>query len=248
LIRLTMPFSSCVAVVRLRIRADSDGPYLETRTMLSQLAPVQNLTPKQSQKRLSFPHNEWAPSRAGITAFTLAPTIAFVLLTVGSAWSQQMPPAKSEQEEVFEQNCNICHGNPATRAPTRQSLHAMSPNFIVEALTDGIMKAPGSALSPEQRVALAEFLTGKKVGAEAPMPGRCDESKMPPLSVNGPSYNGWGANPENWRYQKDPGISAAQLGQLELKWAFGFPGVVAVFGQPTVVGGRVYVGTQSGQV
>jgi polyvinyl alcohol dehydrogenase (cytochrome) len=76
-----------------------------------------------------------------------------------------VPPSQSPQEALFQQNCVVCHGNPAIRAPTRASLHAMSPDFIVEALTDGIMKDQGSALSPEQRVSLAEYLTGRKVGA-----------------------------------------------------------------------------------
>jgi polyvinyl alcohol dehydrogenase (cytochrome) len=173
--------------------------------------------------------------------------VAGVLLGSGSASAQQMPPSQSPQEEVFQQNCAVCHGNPATRAPTRASLHAMSPDFIVEALTNGIMKDPGSTLSPQQRVALAEYLTGRKVGTEAAMAGRCTGTS-PLILLDRPSFNGWGANPENWRYQPDPGISAAQLGRLDLKWAFGFPGVVAVFGQPTIVGGRVFVGTQSGHV
>ncbi len=175
-----------------------------------------------------------------------------VVLLLGAALAsdrasaQQMTAAKSAQEELFQQNCAVCHGNPATRAPTRTSLRAMSPNFIVEALTNGIMKAPGSALTAEQRVALAEYLTGKKVGAETPMAGRC--SGTPPVALSGPSFNGWGANLENWRFQREPGIGASQLKQLDLKWAFGFPGVIAVFGQPTVIGGRVYVGSQSGHV
>ena len=82
----------------------------------------------------------------------------------------------------------------------------MSPDFIVEALTNGIMKAQGSSRSPEQRASLAEYLTG--LGAQAPMAGRCSETRV--FSLNGPSFNGWGANAENWRYQAEPGISATQ--------------------------------------
>jgi hypothetical protein len=37
----------------------------------------------------------------------------------------------------------------------------MSPDFIVEALTNGIMKAQGSSRSPEQRASLAEYLTAR---------------------------------------------------------------------------------------
>ncbi len=174
-------------------------------------------------------------------------TVVSALLASGSASAQPAQPSQSAQETLFQQNCVVCHGNPATRAPTRASLRAMSPDFIVEAVTDGIMKDPGSALTPGQRVSLAEYLTGRKVGAQAPMAGRCTGTP-PPMSLEGPLFNGWGANLQNWRYQPEPGISAAQLERLDLKWAFGFPGVVAVFGQPTLVGGRVFVGTQSGHV
>ena len=89
-------------------------------------------------------------------------------------------------------------------------MRAMSPSFIVETLTSGMMKAQGAALTPEERVALAEYLTGRKVGAETPMAGRC-AAAAPPLSLDGPSFNGWGGNLENWRFQPAPGLTAADL-------------------------------------
>jgi len=103
------------------------------------------------------------------------------------------------------------------------------------------------ALTPEGRVALAEYLTGRKVGDEAPPAGKC-AAPSPPLSLDGPSFNGWGANLENWRFQPDPGLSAADLPRLELKWAFGVPGAILMFGQPTVAAGRVFIGGQNGHV
>jgi polyvinyl alcohol dehydrogenase (cytochrome) len=174
----------------------------------------------------------------------LAGTI--MMFASGLASAQSTPSPQSAQEAAFQQTCAVCHNNPATRAPARDSLHAMSPDFIVEALTNGIMKAQGSDLSPEQRVSLAEYLTGQKLGAQAPMAGRCSETRV--FSLNGPSFNGWGANAENWRYQAEPGISATQLQRLDVKWAFGIPGVVAMFGQPTIVGDRVFIGGQNGHV
>jgi polyvinyl alcohol dehydrogenase (cytochrome) len=65
-----------------------------------------------------------------------------------------------------------------------------------------------------------------------------------------PSWNGWGAGITNARFQ-DAGsarISADQIPKLKLKWAFGFPGAKAVYGQPTVAGGRVYLGVDTGFV
>jgi polyvinyl alcohol dehydrogenase (cytochrome) len=151
------------------------------------------------------------------------------------------------QAAMFQQHCAMCHDNPATRAPGRASLQAMTPRFVVNALTSGIMQGPGAALSPAQRVAIAEYLTGKKLSDEVAMAGRCTGTP-PAFSLKGPAYNGWGANAENWRYQPSPGIAAADLSRLEVKWAFGFPGAVAAFGQPTVAGGRVFVGSQNGHV
>jgi polyvinyl alcohol dehydrogenase (cytochrome) len=43
-------------------------------------------------------------------------------------------------------------------------------------------------------------------------------------------------------------LPANQVPQLKLKWAFGFPSVNRAFAQPTVVGGRVFVGSASPMV
>jgi polyvinyl alcohol dehydrogenase (cytochrome) len=76
-----------------------------------------------------------------------------------SAAESQAPDA-SVQEASFEQHCAACHAIPTTRAPTRSSMRAMAPSFIVEALTSGMMKAQGSALTSEERVALARVPDG----------------------------------------------------------------------------------------
>ena len=109
------------------------------------------------------------------------------------------------------------------------------------------MQAQGSALSASERVSLAEYLTGQKIGAMAFSAGRYTGAPRR-FSLDGPSFNGWGGTPRNWRYQPRPGISATQLDRLAVKWAFGFPGAVASFGQPTIAGGRVFAGSQNGHV
>ena len=66
----------------------------------------------------------------------------------------------------------------------------------------------------------------------------------------GPRWNAWGVNTSNTRYQDaaGAGLSAADVPRLRVKWAFGFPGELSVDSQPTVAGGRVFAGTQSGAV
>jgi cytochrome c553 len=60
----------------------------------------------------------------------------------------------SAESAMLERACAACHAIPTTRAPTRSSMRAMSPSFIVDALTSGVMKAQGSALTSEERVAV----------------------------------------------------------------------------------------------
>jgi polyvinyl alcohol dehydrogenase (cytochrome) len=65
-----------------------------------------------------------------------------------------------------------------------------------------------------------------------------------------PNWNGWGASITNARFQSAAGAQLApnQVARLKLKWAFGFPGAKAVYGQPTVAGGRVFLGVDTGSV
>ena len=65
-----------------------------------------------------------------------------------------------------------------------------------------------------------------------------------------PSWNGWGAGLTNARYQAATGarLTAQKVPKLKLKWAFGFPGSKTMNGQPTVVGGRVFLGVDTGSV
>lgn len=72
-----------------------------------------------------------------------------------------------------------------------------------------------------------------------------------PFNPNaGASWVGWGGDLANTRFQeaKGAGIAAADVPKLKLKWAFGFPGAKSVYGQPSVVGGRVFVGVDTGAV
>ncbi len=44
------------------------------------------------------------------------------------------------------------------------------------------------------------------------------------------------------------GLSAADVPNLKLKWAFGFPAAEIMWGQPTVAAGRVFIGVDTGAV
>jgi polyvinyl alcohol dehydrogenase (cytochrome) len=80
--------------------------------------------------------------------------------------------------------------------------------------------------------------------------GQCPANASLASPAAGPSWNGWGSDASNSRFQSAEAaqLPAAQVPQLKLKWAFGFPGVRSVLGQPSVAGGRVYIGVDTGSV
>src|SRR6185503_13178355 len=56
-----------------------------------------------------------------------------------------------------------------------------------------------------------------------------------------------GRDLDNSRFQPQPGLKAADVPKLKVKWAFGYR-ATSIYGQPTIVGGRVYVTSASGRV
>ena len=123
----------------------------------------------------------------------------------------------------------------------------MTSGSILRALESGKMSQQGSSLSAEDRSALADFLGTADTPAPLP-PGACAAKTF---SIAGdPSWSGWGADVTNSRYQPDgkAGLARETVPRLKLKWAFGFPGASATYGQPTVAGGRLFVGSEDGTV
>ncbi|MGA8707209.1 MAG: PQQ-binding-like beta-propeller repeat protein [Steroidobacteraceae bacterium] len=156
---------------------------------------------------------------------------------------------------VFQQHCMTCHGSPEFgRAPSPAALRAMTPERIYAALTTGVMKSVGDTLTEEDRRRVAESVAGQLLGSSqsgdsSSMPNRC--AANPPLrGLGGAAWNGWGNGLENHRFQPaaSAGLTAATVPGLKLKWAFGYPGGTSAFGQPAVVAGRVFVGTDIGYV
>jgi polyvinyl alcohol dehydrogenase (cytochrome) len=68
--------------------------------------------------------------------------------------------------------------------------------------------------------------------------------------MNKPHWNGWGVEPTQHRFQpRDMArLDPSDAARLKLKWAFGFPGATRSVAQPTVFGGRVFVGSQNGKL
>ncbi len=165
-------------------------------------------------------------------------------------------PARAQTPDgaaIFARDCASCHdGATGSRAPSPDVLKRRSPEAILSALTAGGMRPQGGRLSGSERRAVAEYLSGRALGSDitGATIGRCTAS--PPLTApaSSPAWNGWSPSVTNTRFQsaQQAGLSAGQVPKLSLKWAFGFPDATSAWSQPTVAGGRVFVGSQNGTV
>lgn len=179
-------------------------------------------------------------------------------LAAAAALSALAPPAHAQTVDgaaVFDRACAECHLNPdpATRAQDLDGLRRFAPEAILITLMSGRMFRQGSALTEAERIAVAGYAAGRALGsASAPIDvGRCQRNP-PPLTAADLDigWNGWGGDVRNTRFRSQPqgGLGAASVPGLELKWAFAFPGVNSVRAQPTVVGGRVFAGSEAGDL
>ena len=81
-----------------------------------------------------------------------------------------------------------------------------------------------------------------------PDPAQCPANPRMGDASASPAWNGWGADGGNTRFQPASSLGLQQVPQLKLKWAFGFPGVRSVLGQPSIAAGRVFIGVDTGVV
>lgn len=189
--------------------------------------------------------------RARVPATVRALGVAVALTTLPPAC---LAASDRDGETVYQAECSTCHDSNAPRTPTFTMLQGLETRRIVSSLETGAMRVIGNFnLSGPERVAVAEFITGKPHDPDwaATKNNACAESAWPagdPFAA--PHWNGWGNGLANNRFQSRAfaGLTAADVPKLELKWAFAFPGETFTESQPTVVGDRLFVGSPSGVV
>jgi polyvinyl alcohol dehydrogenase (cytochrome) len=179
-------------------------------------------------------------------------TGACFLLAIPFRAQQQETTTNKEGEALFKQRCAACHEGGVPKAPNRAALKQMSAENVRFALLRGSMGMQGMGLTPAQIADLAQYLTGKLPGKEQlPAEAFCAAGAAAFTDPLGkPHWNGWGGNLEQHRFQPadTAQLSADQVPKLKLKWAFGFDGVTRAFGQPSVAGGRLFVGSAERKV
>ena len=158
---------------------------------------------------------------------------------------------------LFQERCASCHmatSSPDNRAPSLTELHNVSPEAILVAITTGSMAPNATELTEPQRRTIAEYLGGRAIGASetsaaSAMANQCSPSAMGDIAKM-PRWSGWGGDVENSRFQPDnvAGLKKDDVTKLKLKWAFGVPNATAMYGQPAIAGGRLFVGSDNAVV
>ncbi|HTX16623.1 MAG TPA: c-type cytochrome, partial [Candidatus Baltobacteraceae bacterium] len=171
-----------------------------------------------------------------------------LLFAVPRASAQAAPDGAA----LFQQHCAACHATAATtlsRVPNRAVLAEKTQQEILQTLESGAMVIYGNQMNEAERRAVAAFLSSK-VGADVSRANLC--SAAPRITLAGladpRNWNGWGVDAVNTRYQTHTSIDAANVSHLKLKWAFGIPNASSALGQPTIVAGRLFIGSGDGTV
>jgi len=162
---------------------------------------------------------------------------------------------KTDGKAVYETHCAGCHEKGVARAATPETMRNMTPDSVVRALETGVMRVVGTfSLNGPERAAVAEYVTGKSLPADwsAQVANQCPAAKWPASAepLAGPHWNGWGVDARNTRFQPEAmaKLPKEKVKDLELQWVFAFPGETLAEAHASVVDGRLFVGSRSGQV
>ena len=152
-------------------------------------------------------------------------------------------------QALFEQNCLSCHNGTVTKAPAVVWLEMLEPDMILSSMREGIMQQQAAHLSEDEQLHIAEYLARIELDDYVPPapPPACTDASIggsgaPPATV------GWGHDNARFVPASVGGVTAADLPDMELKWAFAYPSSNRARSQPAVGWDTIFVGSQTGMV
>ena len=154
------------------------------------------------------------------------------------------PPGKA----LYEARCASCHTNPGTsKAPPLSAMKTMPAERVFFAMSNGAMKSQAAGLAIPELIALASFASAGTQPDYVPTPAAMCAKRTVDAK---PAVSGWGFDAQNSRAldAKQTRIDAAHVGKLQLKWAFGLPGVTDTRSQPVASADTLFVAASSGHV
>lgn len=206
------------------------------------------------QSRYNIPLHSGTNGGNGMKSKRATLRILGLLLALGLLTPRFSAQTSPDGAALFKEHCAMCHEGAAAgagRAPTTALLAEKTREEILQALESGAMVIYGNRMSTEaERKAVAAFLSSKSSGDAASRANMCTAAGPTTRGdlLKADSWNGWGVDILNSRYQPHTTIRAENISGLKVKWAFGIPNASTAYGQPTVVAGRVFLGSGDGTV
>ena len=184
----------------------------------------------------------------------LSGALCFAVLqwSAPASWAMEAGAHQTpDVEQLYNTYCAQCHEGQVKRAPIREVMSRLPAEMVLHSLSVGKMRMQGWMRTIAERRALSEWITGKKIkDTDDTVAGFCADAPGEfSIEEGAPQWNGWGVDHTNSRFQsaEAAGISADQVPNLKVKWVFGLPMDFRV-SQPTVVGGRVFIGSLQGRI
>ena len=172
--------------------------------------------------------------------------VAATFLCTATPVHAQAPP---DGRTVYLAHCAQCHEQVTPRVPHREALEKLPSARIVRALDAGAMLAIGMTMHRDERLAVASYLGTNAAETGPPATAFCAHRAVRVHDAPKGAWNGWSPTADNARFvAKGAGLTAEQVPNLKLKWAFGFAGDVTAFAAPTVIDDQVFVGSAGGVV
>lgn len=162
----------------------------------------------------------------------------------------QIVRAADPGEALYQEHCAQCHEGNVPRAPHNILFRMSQPEDLLAALNEGVMKAQGAALTPEERVQVANYLAGAQDTADVDRSMVMCETPPNLTDAATTAIPAWGVNDKSHRFvdAQTAGLTRETVGDLELKWVFDFPGATRTRSQPTFYGEVIFLGSQHGIV
>ena len=190
--------------------------------------------------------------KSSCMSIAMAAGVAMAWTALAACAQDRGEQAREEGARLFADACANCHTAAGDeRTPGTDLLNQLSPRAIVASLEDGVMRVEGEALSPQQRIRVAEYLTRRAYADENfPASAYCADAGWSALDVGTVSWMGFAGNLAGTGFQPPDraGLDAADVPGLTLRWAFAFPDAGEVRTSPAVVDDHVVVAGPFGDV
>lgn len=144
-------------------------------------------------------------------------------------------------EQVYQTYCAGCHAGGDARAASLRTLQSMTAEALSYTLTVGLMSAQAQGLSSEQRSAVIDYLAAT-TPAKTWLTANFCSARQSDISLNPIALPWAGVDLTFSRNMSaaQAGLSRADMANLELAWAIGFPNIAGLRSSPVISGDTLF--------